>query len=284
VIDFIDAHVYPPVAAFWDGPLHPYRSGLEAHLGRSLPEQSAEELADYYRLRDARAVVLGWDSEAMTNRRPLSSKDVAAVVAAAPDVFIGFGAADPMNGAGAVGQVHEAAGLGMAGIAFQPHAQGIGPGDRYAAPVWEATADHDLICLIETGFPTLGAGGPGGLGVRLEHGHPIHVDGLAAEYPDLRIVMAHSGSLWLDQAVAVALHKTNVWLDLSGQPPHAMPPILLDAIRGPLADRVIFGSGYPFGSPDVWLWEWGEIEVSDDVRIKVRRDNAAELLRQAPQG
>jgi predicted TIM-barrel fold metal-dependent hydrolase len=100
----------------------------------------------------------------------------------------------------------------------------------------------------------------------------------------MRVVMAHSGTLWLDQAVAVALHKRNVWLDLSGQNPGLMPAALLEAMRGPLADRVIFGSGYPFGLPDEWLWKWGELDISDELRVAVRRDNALALLQGAGQG
>jgi predicted TIM-barrel fold metal-dependent hydrolase len=280
VIDYLDAHVHPPVAAFFQGPLHRYLEGMEARLESGLRVESAESIADYYRSRNARAIVLGWDTESVTDRRPLGNADIASVVAAAPDIFVGFGAADPTKGAAAVVQVHEAAGFGLAGLAFHPNAQGIGPADRYASPVWEAAADHDLICLFHTGFTDLGAGQLGGAGIRLGHGRPISVDGVAAEYPSMRIVMAHAGSVWLEEAVAVALHKRNVWLDLSGQLPGSMPPVLVEAIRGPLRDRCLFGSRYPFGSPEDWLAEWAKLEMPDEVSRAVRHENAEVLLRE----
>lgn len=276
--DFIDIHVHPPVAGFLEGPLAPYAQSLRSADGSPLEPLAVDEVADYYRRRNGRAVLLGWDTQSVTHQAPLSSTKIAELVSASPEVFFGFGAVDPTKGARAVAQVHEAARLGMLGIATHAAAQGIGPGDRFTYTVWESAADHDLVCLFHTGATRLGAGAPGGDGVRLEPGRPIHVDGVAARFPELRIVISHSGPMWRDEALTIAMHKGNVWLDLRGNSPIELDERVRRLIQGPLAGRVLFGSDFPFGDVDRLRADWKLLEMPESVTRRFLYDNAAELL------
>lgn len=274
---YIDAHVHPPVAEFLEGPIAPFLPGLEKQRGFRMDPVEPDELVDYYRRRDARAVLLGWDAES-AYRSAFHSSDVAAIVARAPDVFWGLGAVDPSKGAAAVAQVHEAARLGLAGIAVHAPAQGRGPEDRTTFPVWEAAEEHGIICFFHTGSTIFGAGTAGGGGLRLEPARPIHVDAVAARLPDLRIVMAHGGTLWLDEAMAVAAHKANVYLCLGGQSPAALSDDAIEAVADPLSEYVIFGSGYPFAAPEVWIEKWEKLGLPEGVNRRVLLDNAMVLF------
>ncbi len=215
--DFIDFHVHPPVEALLTGPIAPYLGSLSDRTGTDLETLTTDEVADYYRERRGKAVLLGWDTETITKRRPFSSEDVAAMVAAHPDVFYGLGSIDPARGARAVAGVHSAARLGLSGLAFHPVGQGFDPASRAAFAIYETASEHGLVCLFHTGSSRLGAGMPGGSGLLLSHGDPRSVDEVAAAFPDLQIVIAHLGRLWRDEAVAVAAHKANVWLNLVGE-------------------------------------------------------------------
>ena len=274
---FYDAHVHPPVAPLLDGPLEPYLGGLQTATGKVVEAIEPAELANYYQSRDSRAALLGWDLETSGNRRPFSTADVAAIVAGDPDVFDGLGAVDPAKGALAVAQVHEAARAGMKGIAVHPAAQGMGPADRLASPVWEAAAEYGLVCLFHTGTTRLGFGSPGGAGVRLAAGDPIHVDGVAARFPELRVILAHTGPLWQSEALAVASHKQNVFLCPTATTPTEWPG-LVDAACGPLGERMVFGSSYPLGDPEALVKGWRESAVPDDVVERIVLGNATELL------
>jgi len=86
---------------------------------------------------------------------------------------------------------------------------------------------------------------PGGLGARLEHARPLSVDNLAARFPSLTIVAAHPGWPWTDEMTAVALHKGNVYWELSGWAPKYFPPSLRTDIRGRLREKMMFGSDPP---------------------------------------
>ncbi len=92
---FIDVHVHPPVPGFLEGAFAPYREQLESYFGRPLPVMSGDEVAAHYRERDGRAVLLGWDAQTATRRPPFRNAEVAALVNANPDVFLGFGSVDP---------------------------------------------------------------------------------------------------------------------------------------------------------------------------------------------
>lgn len=275
---FIDAHVHPPIREFLEGPVAAYLDDLRTYLHEPIEVQTPDEIAEFYRSRDAKAVLLGWNSLVGSGYRSLGNNDIAALVDHAPDVFYGFGAVDPAGGAAAVAGVHQAARLGLSGLAFHPAAERVVPMGGESRHLWETAAEHGLVCLIHTGFTRLGADVAGGGGIGLEPARPLHVDRVAAAYPRLKIILAHTGRLWLDEAVAIAIHKRNIHLCLSGISPKAMNPELLDLIRGPLQHRVHFGSDYPFGSPDSWLTEWDSLGLSAEVSSAVLVDNVTALL------
>ena len=77
--------------------------------------------------------------------------------------------------------------------------------------------------MIDVGTTGMGAGMPGGMGAMLRHAHPSAIDELAADFPDLTIVAAHPGWPWVDEMTAVALHKGNVFWELSGWAPKYFP-------------------------------------------------------------
>jgi uncharacterized protein len=71
--------------------------------------------------------------------------------------------------------------------------------------------------VMEYGMPVLLHQGHSGRGQKSKFGHPMHVDAVAADYPELPIVLGHSGRWegWSHEAFAVAIYKTNVHLDIS---------------------------------------------------------------------
>jgi len=272
--DFIDFHVHPPVEALLSGPIAPYLGPLSTRTGTDPEILTTDEVASRYRERNGRAVLLGWDTETITKRRPFSSEDVAAMVSAHPDVFYGFGSIDPARGARAVAGVHSAARLGLSGLAFHPVGQGFDPASRAAFAIYETASEHGMVCLFHTGSSRLGAGMPGGSGLLLSHGDPRAVDDVAAAFPDLQIVIAHVGRLWRDEAVAVTAHKSNVWLNLVGVDAAAFA-----ADAAELDDeRCLFGSDWFFASLDEALAGWGPGSIDEATRQRLLFGNADRLL------
>ncbi len=147
------------------------------------------------------------------------------------------------------------------------------------APELERAADeYGVIALFHTGQTGIGAGVPGGAGLRLKYSNPLDVDDVAADFPDLRIVLAHPSFPWQDEALAVATHKPQVHIDLSGWSPRYFPPQLVHYANTLLADKVLFGSAFPMITPDRWLADFETLDIKPEVRQKILKHNAARLL------
>jgi hypothetical protein len=278
VTRFVDVHVHPPLAEFLEGAFAPFIDGLRAEFRSEIPAQTIDEIANHYRSLDGMAVLLAWDAERATRRPAFTGARVAELVAQHPDVFVGFGSVDPLNGAAAVAGVHGAIRLGLKGLKFHPPAQRFSPADRRVYPVWEAAESLRLPVLIHTGYTAMGAGMPGGGGIELSYGDPTLVDRVAVDFPNLQIVLAHPSWPWQEQAIAMAQHKANVHLELSGWSPSRFPASLVEAIKGPLTHKTLFGTDYPFLTPERWIASFEKLGFTDEATQRILRDNASELL------
>src|ERR1019366_9381841 len=99
-----------------------------------------------------------------------------------------------------------------------------------------------------------------------------------AHYPELKIILAHPSVPWQEEALAVATHKPNVYIDLSGWSPKYFPEILIRYINTLLRDKMLFGSDFPLITPERWLADFERLEIRDEVRPLVLKQNAARLL------
>ena len=112
--------------------------------------------------------------------------------------------------------------------------------------------------VFHTGHSGIGSGMPGGGGIRLKYSNPMYVDDVAVDFPAMPIVLAHPSFPWQEEALSVAMHKPQVYIDLSGWAPKLFPPILVQYVNGPLRTKALFGSDYPVLTPDRWLAEFAD--------------------------
>jgi uncharacterized protein len=275
----IDVHVHPSTHEYLGQAMGDYRPACEAYFRTAIPERSVDEMAGEFRALDVLAVLFAWDAETATGLPPVTNDFVATCVRDHPDVFLGFASVDPWKGEAAVRELERSVRmLGLRGLKLHPTAQGFRPHDRRVYPVWESASSLGIPVTVHTGTTGLGAGMPGGGGMKLEPSRPIHLDTVASDFPDLQIVMAHPAWPWQDEQIAVALHKPNTWIDLSGWSPRYFAPELVREIQGRLQDRVLFGTDYPFIAHDKWLAAFAELGCSDEVTEKVLLGNARRLL------
>jgi hypothetical protein len=227
------------------------------------------------------AVVFTVDDEAGMGRARISNDEVLAAAAANPDVLIPFASIDPHKGKLGVREArrlieeHPA----LRGFKFHPNTQAFWPNDRAHYPLYEVIAQAGKIALFHTGQTGIGAGMRGGGGVRLKYSNPMAVDDVAADFPDLDIILAHPSFPWQEEALAVATHKPNVYIDLSGWSPKYFPDILIRYVNTLLRDKMLFGSDFPLLTPDRWLADFERLAIRDEVRPLVLKENAARLLR-----
>lgn len=275
----IDVHVHPATAeglAAWGHLLE----ATERHFRTTIPVRTADEMAEEFRAQDVMAVLLAWDAETATGIPPVTNDAVADLVGRHPDTFVGFASVDPWKGKAAIAELRRAVTeLGMKGLKLHPSAQGFAPNDTRVYPLYATAAELGIPVLFHTGTTGLAAGIPGGGGIKLGYSRPILLDDVAADMPELTIVGAHPSWPWQDEMLAVAQHKTNVWVDLSGWSPRRWSPELTKAVLGWLQDRAMFGTDYPFITFERWLDAFRSHDPSPEVEQKVLVDNARRLLR-----
>ena len=92
------------------------------------------------------------------------------------------------------------------------------------------------------------------------------------------IILAHPSFPWQDEALAVAMHKPQVYIDLSGWSPKYFPPQLVQYANTLLRDRVLFGTDYPLITPERWLADFDKLEIKPEVRPLILKENAIRLL------
>jgi uncharacterized protein len=249
-----------------------------SYFGASPMQPTAQDVADYYRERDMVAVVFTVDDEAGMGRRRISNREVLEAARANPDVMIPFASVDPHKGKLGVREARELIDAGARGFKFHPNTQAFWPNDRAHYPLYEVIAEAGLIALFHSGTTGIGAGMPGGGGVRLKYSNPMRVDDVAADFPELDIILAHPSFPWQDEALAIAVHKPNVYIDLSGWSPKYFPQILIQYTNTRLKGKMLFGSDFPLIAPDRWLADFEKLPIKDEVRPLVLKENAAKLL------
>jgi predicted TIM-barrel fold metal-dependent hydrolase len=248
------------------------------YFGGHPPQPTAQEVADYYRERKMLAVIFNVDDEAGMGRHRLGNQEVLKVAKANPDVLIPFASIDPHKGKLAVREAKELIAQGVRGFKVHPNIQAFFPNDREFYPFYQVIAEAGLIALFHSGTTGIGAGMPGGGGVRLKYSNPMHVDDVAADFPDLNIILAHPSFPWQEEALAIAVHKPNVYIDLSGWAPKYFPEILIRYINTQLKHKMLFGSDYPLITPDRWIRDFAELPIKEEVRPLVMKENALKLL------
>ena len=235
-------------------------------------------VASYYRSRKMACVVFSVD-ERLTGRPPVPNEVVARFAADNPDVAIAFASIDPHRGEGGVREARRLVDAGLVrGLKLHPPVQQFFPNDRMAYPLYEVFAEAKLPVLFHTGHSGIGTGMPGGGGIRLKYGNPMPIDDVAVDFPEMPIIMAHPAFPWQDEAISVCLHKPTVYIDLSGWSPKYFSPTLVQYANTMLKHKVLFGSDYPWITPDRWLADFEKIAIRDEVRPLILKENAVRLF------
>ena len=210
-IDF-HTHAEEPCCGPRDDGYDEFQAGMANYFKNPAGAQgmlpTVQETATYYRERKIACVIFPVDAERETGFRRYENEEVARIAAENADIMIPFASIDPAKGRlGAREARRLVREFGVKGFKFHPTMQGFYPYDRSAYPLYEAIAEEGAITLFHTGQTGVGAGMRGGMGMRLKYSNPIHLDDVAADFPDMPIILAHPSFPWQEEALSVATHK-----------------------------------------------------------------------------
>lgn len=154
------------------------------------------------------------------------------------DMFIPFASIDPKTEEEPAQKLRKLVeDEGFKGLKLYPSYQQYYPNDELVYPLYEEAQSLNIPVLVHTGSSIF-------RGSRLKYANPLLLDDVAVDFPDLKIVMAHSGrGLWYKEAFFLSrLHK-NIYMEISGLPPKNLLSYFPNLEEN--ADKVIFGSDWP---------------------------------------
>ncbi len=275
----IDLHCYPNTQP-WIDCQGPYVEALATYWKRSWNAKEEDDVVAEFAEAGVEAVLVALDLETTVATPPCSNDYVAGMWKRHPERIVqAWAAVDPFKGELAIREARRAVeDLGMLGFHFHPIMGHFAVNDDRLYPLWETIAALGAPVMIDVGTTGMGAGMPGGMGARIRHAHPLTLDDLASDFPQLRIVAAHPGWPWGEEMTAVALHKGNVYWELSGWAPRYFPESLKRDVRGRLQDKIMFGSDYPSLPYERIFREWDELGYTPEIMEKVFHRNAEDIL------
>jgi len=254
-------------------------AAMAAYFKTSAASFTVDDLAAYYRERNMAAVTFTIDQkEAPEDPARVTPMEIIERARNHTDILIPFGSVDPARGAEAVRMVKRQIEAGAKGFKFHPSSQAFMPNDPSVYPVYEVIQEAGLPALFHSGQTGAGAGVRGGGGIRLKYSNPMYLDDVAVDFPDMPIILAHPSFPWQEEALSVATHKPQVYIDLSGWSPKYFAQILIQYANTLLKNKMLFGTDFPVLTPESWMADLEKVAIRDEVKPGIFKDNAAKLL------
>ena len=217
----------------------------------SRPEKSLPECIDELRGLDiAKAVVSGRDIES-TYAIQSTNDDVLQCMAAAPDLFIGFWAYDPHKGMTAVRRFRKAV---------------------LEDGLYAMCCEFDIPVIMTAGLS------PFMPKVVLDSTDPRHIDRVATDFPELKILLSHGGYPWVLEAIALVLRHSNVYMDFSTCESKLMGQNYIQAANEYITDKVVFASANPFVEVHKAVEKYQRLDLTEECRRKLFYENGMKLL------
>ena len=227
-----------------------------------------------------RAVLLPIETTRTRGLPIYSNAQVAELVAMAPDRLIGFASVDPLAADAADRLEWAVTDLGLRGLKLSPPSQEFYPDDPSVYPLYERAQALDVPIVMHTGM----SWEPG---ARLAWGHPLRLEPVLADFPELRLVAAHFAWPWSLEVAALALKYPNLYIDTAAlyfdNPDDFVADLFNDRIRLTWVERslrhqVVFGSNYPRVEIKNMARAVRRLGLSEPTLRMVFRDNARRLL------
>lgn len=275
----IDLHCHPATAE-WFAAIEPYAEALRSYWNRPWQPLTEEEVVAELEDTGIEAVIIAFDAESETGLPPCTNEYVAGFRDRYPETIIqAWGSVDPWKPSAIDDARRAVEEFGVLGFHFHPIVGGFSVGDERLYSLWEVITELGVPIMVDTGMTGMGAGPLGGMGRHLKHATPWPaLDDLAADFPELTIVAAHPAWPWTDQMIAIALHKGNVFWELSGWGPTYLPQALKHDIPRRLVDKIMFGSDFPSLTHKRLVDDWDALGYSQDVIERVFHGNAERVL------
>lgn len=168
------------------------------------------------------------------------------------------------------------------GIKLYPGYEPYAINDPSLESVFRLAAKHKVPVMVHTGDTYSKR-------AKLRHAHPLLVDDVAVDYPDVNFVLCHMGNPWFKDAAEVLYKNDNVFADISGlvlgEFTSDFERYMLQQLKemimfmGDPGRQMMYGSDWPLVRMGPYVKFLQGLELPDDQMEAVRWKTAARLFR-----
>ena len=267
----IDFHVHIGLKEHWHEWIHSYQEAAQSEFYERYEEMiNPDKFAEYLRSHHIeKAVILAEICPITTGVVP---NEYVLDFCAGRDIYIPFCTINPFVVSHPAQELKKYIGMGAKGIKLYPSYNHFYPNDGRVYPLYSMAEEHRLPVLVHTGSSVF-------KGSKIKYADPIHLDDVAADFPELTLLMAHGGrGLWYDKALFLSRLHPNLYLEISGLPPKNLLRYFPDMKKN--IDKFVYGSDWP-GIKNIGsnIKAIRELPLSKSSVKKILYENAAQILR-----
>jgi hypothetical protein len=232
----IDFHVHIGRKEHWKEWVHAYQKASGSEFYDRYQEMTDPEKFGLYLKREniERAVILPEISPITTG---VVSNEYVLEFCQGRGIFIPFCTINPSLVGNPGREFKKYINMGAKGLKLYPSYNYFYPNDRELYPIYDVAEELQLPVLVHTGSSIF-------RGSKIKYAEPIHLDDVATDFPDLILLMAHSGrGFWYDQAFFLSRIHPNLYLEISGLPPKNLLTYFPEMERN--IDKFVYGSDWP---------------------------------------
>lgn len=193
-----------------------------------------------------------------------------------PGRFYGLAGVDPTQGMNGLRAFEDAVkNMGFIGAHYYPHWFEIAPDHAKLYPFYAKCCELGVPIQMQVGQSMVYSKDQPSRSV----GRPIALDGVACDFPELKLIGIHIGIPWADEMIAMAWKHDNVFIAADAHSPKYWPESFVRYLASYGQDKVLWGTDFPVLDWQRTLDEVAELGLKPEVRRKFLRDNAISVYR-----
>jgi uncharacterized protein len=274
----IDFRLRPPVGSFLNMVMYANieRTGrMAAGVGMTLPQSVRQTSVQMmFKEMDEAGVQVGVVPGRISPvLGTIEADEVASIVAQHPDRLVGYAPINPVDRRKAISAIDKAMKAGTKGVVIEPGllASPMHLDDPRMYPIYAHCEDKKIPVLFMAG---------GNAGPDCTYTSPEHIDRVARDFPEMRIISGHGNWPWAAPMIHVCYRRPNIYLSPDMYLFGGMPGTTdyVNALNGFMAERFLFATAYPLLPFKDALEAFQRLGVRESVLDRVLYKNSAELL------
>ena len=267
----IDFHIHIGLKEHWPEWVHDYQKSAQSEFYAKYEEMiKPEGFAAYLKSHQIEKGVLLPELSPITTG--IVPNEYVLEFCQGHDIFIPFCTINPYLANNPAQEFIKYLEQGAKGLKLYPSYNHFYPHEKRMYPVYAVAQEQKLPVLIHTGSSIF-------KGSKIKYADPLHLDEVASDFPELSLIMAHSGrGLWYEKAFFISRLHPNLYLEISGLPPKNLLDYFPDMEKN--IDKFIYGSDWPgIKTISSNIKAIQRLPLAEESIRKILHDNAARLLR-----